>query len=318
VKNEIGNITLEGIEHAASVIDPRFLNTPQVQFDSIAKEIGIELLLKIETLNPIRSFKGRGASYFTSCLRESTELVAASTGNFGQGLAYAGRARGLNITIFAAEATNPLKVARMREFGAQVVLAGKDFDASKSVARDYAAERGARFVDDGRDAAISEGAGTIAIELLKSKRPLDTVLVPVGNGGLINGIGTWMKTHSPETEIIGVCATGAPAMERSWRSGRIETAASETIAEGVAVRIPVAEAVEQMRNLVDDVVLMQDSTMLEAMRFILRHAGVVTEPAGALGIAAALADRNRFAGQHIAVPICGANITAEQFRSWLT
>jgi threonine dehydratase len=144
------------------VIDPQFLNTPQVEFDSLAKEIGVELLLKIETLNPIRSFKGRGASYLTSCMRDSRALVAASAGNFGQGLAHAGRTRGISVTVFAAETANPLKVARMRDFGADVVLVGRDFDEAKSAARDFAAEQDARFVEDGRDSEIAEGAGTIA------------------------------------------------------------------------------------------------------------------------------------------------------------
>lgn len=312
-----GAISIAGIERAASVIDPQFLNTPQVEFDSIAKEIGVDLLLKIETLNPIRSFKGRGASYLTFRMRDSRALVAASAGNFGQGLAYAGRATGISVTVFTAETANPLKVARMRDFGSDVVLVGRDFDDSKLAARDYAAEKGARFVEDGRESEINEGAGTIALELLESKRPLDAILVPVGNGALINGIGTWVKAHAPETSVIGVCASGAPAMERSWRSGTIETSATETIADGVAVRVPVAEAVEQMRKVVDDVLLVDDSTILEAMRFILHHAGLVTEPAGALGVAAALAYRSRFTGRHVAVPICGANITPDQFRSWL-
>ena len=316
--NERTRITAEGIERAVAMIDAQFLNTPQVEFESIAKETGVHIVLKIETLNPIRSFKGRGASYFIAGLRDLRALVTASAGNFGQGLAFAGRSKGINVTVFAAKTANPLKIACMRDFGAEVVLVGQDFDEAKSAAREYAVARDTRFVEDGRDAAISEGAGTIAIELLDSQKPFDAILVPVGNGALINGIGSWVKKHAPETSVIGVCASGAPAMARSWRSGKVENAASETIADGVAVRVPIAEAVAHMRNVVDDVLLVEDAAIVQAMRLILHHAGLVTEPAGALGVAGALTHRTRFIGRRIAVPLCGANITPEQFRTWLT
>lgn len=316
--NESTRITVEGIKRAAAMIDPQFLNTPQVEFDSIAKETGVHVVLKIETLNPIRSFKGRGTSYFTACLRDSQALVTASAGNFGQGLAFASRSKGINLTVFAAQTANPLKIERMRDFGAEVILTGHDFEEAKAAARDYAAAKGARFVEDGRDAAISEGAGTIATELLESPKPFDAILVPVGNGALINGIGTWVKRHAPKTAIIGVCASGAPAMARSWRSGKVENAAADTIADGVAVRVPVAEAVEQMRNVVDDILLVEDAAIVQAMRLILHHAGLVTEPAGALAFAALLVHGSAYTGRQVAAPLCGANITPEQFRAWLS
>ena len=300
-----------------TVVDPVFLNSPQLTFDTLSTELGAEIVLKIETLNPIRSFKGRGADYFVHCLKDRQPLVAASAGNFGQGLAYAASKRGVDLQMFAAENANPLKVARMRELGAKVTLAGNDFDASKAAALEHAARMGMRFVEDGRESAISEGAGTIALELMRWGRVFDAMVVPLGNGALINGIGTWIKAHSPTTRIVGVCANGAPAMEQSWRSGRpIATAGVDTIADGIAVRIPVPTAVDQMKSTVDEVLLVDDATILRAMRLLLHHTGLLIEPAGAVGIAALLAHPSRFAGQLVATPLCGGNVTSEQIERW--
>ena len=135
--------------------------------------------------------------------------------------------------------------------------------------------------------------------------------MPLGNGALLNGVARWVKAASPATEIIGVCAAGAPAMERSWRRGPgapvVETETADTIADGVAVRVPIPEAVADMHGLVDDVLLVDDEVTREAMRLVETHAGVVLEPAGALGVAAILAARERFAGRAVATILCGGN-----------
>jgi threonine dehydratase len=310
-------ISLRRIEEAVGVIDPIFRNSPQVTFDALNAHVGMDLVLKIETLNPIRCFKGRGTDYFVGRLQDQTPLVTASAGNFGQGMAYAARKRGIRLTVFAATTANELKLTRMRQLGADVILAGHDFDAAKAAASRYAAQMGWRFVEDGRDTAISEGAGTIAVELARWPERLDAVVVPVGNGAMINGIGTWMKTHSPGTQVVGVCAAGAPSMERSWRSGRVETTeTAATIAVGIAVRVPVAQALQAMRATVDDMVLVEDSSVLQAMQLLLAETGVLVEPAGAAGVAAILDQRRRFAGQMVATILCGGNVTAEQFERW--
>lgn len=312
-----GRISTERIEAAMRSIDPVFLNSPQVSFPALSAELGCDLQLKVETLNPIRSFKGRGASCFVASLERPRPLVAASAGNFGQGLAFAARAAGLPITVFAATAANPLKVARMRDFGATVMLEGADFDSAKAAARAHAAATDALFVEDGRDLAITEGAGTIGLELLRDGGAFDAVVVPLGNGALLNGVGAWIRKTAPATRVIGVVASGAPAMERSWRRGRaVETADVATIADGIAVRVPVPEAVADMAGLVDDVMLVDDASILRAMRAVLLHAGLLVEPAGAAGVAAVMAAPEGFAGQRVATVLCGANVTPEQFGRW--
>ena len=151
----------------------------------------------------------------------------------------------------------------------------------------------------------------------QTPHPLDAIVIPVGNGALINGVAAWMKAKSPATRVIGVCAASAPSMERSWRAGRIEaTAASQTIADGIAVRVPVPQAVEEMRRTVDEVLLVSEDEIRRAMRAILLHAGLLTEPSGAVGVAAIASHQAMFAGMSVATILCGANVTEQQFAEW--
>jgi threonine dehydratase len=311
-------ISLERIAQAATLIDPVFLNSPQYLAESLSRRLGCQLVVKVETTNPIRSFKGRGAEYLAATLEGRPPLVCASAGNFGQGMAFAARKRSLSLTVFAAVGANPLKVERMRALGAEVRLQGADFDAAKLAARAFAAESGARFVEDSRDVETAEGAGTIGVELLRWPEPFDTLLIPLGNGALIAGIARWVKAHHPTTQIVGVSASGAPAMEQSWRSGRMVVLDQiATIADGIGVRVPVPEALDDLAGLVDDIVLVEDELMLTAMRLAHQELGLVLEPSGAAGMAAVLADGDRFRGQLVGTILCGGNLTPEQMREWL-
>jgi len=313
-------LSLARIEEASRVIDPVFRCSPQFASDALNKQLGLELVCKVETMNPIRSFKGRGADYFVHQLSNSQKrLVCASAGNFGQGLAYAAGKRGLAATVFAAETANPLKVERMRKLGADVVLHGSDFDAAKQAAREFAESNDLPFVEDGREVAISEGAGTIGLELSRWPKPFDTVLVPLGNGALLAGVGRWLKAVSPQTRVVGVCAEGAPAMERSWRSKQTTvTDRTDTIADGIAVRVPIEEALDDLQLVVDDILLVDDQTTLRALRLLFQELGIVVEPAGAVGTAAVMAHPEKFAGQLAATILCGGNLTEDQMQRWLT
>ncbi len=312
-------LSLENIERASQSIDPVFLNTPQFQSDSLSRMLGMEVVLKIETINPIRSFKGRGAEFLMGCMPSGTQtLVCASAGNFGQGMAYAAVKRGFRLVVFAAQSANPVKVKRMRELGAEVRLFGSDFDEAKKEARRFAEEVRARFIEDGREPEIAEGAGTIAVELCRVAKRFETLLIPLGNGALVAGIGRWMKTHSPSTRIVGVCAAGAPAMAMSWNAGKIcSTESATTIADGIAVRVPVPESLLNLAGLIDEVLQVEDDSLVEAMRLVFRHHGLVVEAAGAAGLAAAITYQERFRGARVATPLCGGNLTAEQIGRWL-
>jgi threonine dehydratase len=309
-------LSLARIEEAARSIDPVFLNTPQFVCEPLSEELGVQVLVKVETLNPIRSFKGRGAEFFASALGGSEPVVCASAGNFGQAMAYSCRKRGVPLTVYAAVDANPLKVERMRALGAAVTLHGKDFDSAKMEARRFAAAGGGRFVEDGLEPRIAEGAGTIALELESAR--FDVLLVPVGNGALIGGVGRVIKERRPEVRICAVQAKGAPAMIESLRSGSIVTHERvATIADGIAVRVPVPEAVEDMRLIVDEALLVEEETIRRAMRLIHRHCGLVVEPSGAVGVTALLENPDRFRGVAVATILCGGNLTPEQMYRWL-
>jgi len=303
-------LDLDSIARAAREIDPVFRSTPQFEAEPLGRRLGARVLLKVETANPIRSFKGRGTDFFLRTVRPvPRRLVTASAGNFGQGLAWAARARGLALDVYAAESANPLKVTRMRELGATVHLAGRDFDDAKAHAREHARREGATFVEDGREPAIAEGAGSIAVELLAWPERIVSMLVPLGNGALLGGIGAWVRHASPATRIIGVCAAGAPAMRDSLRLGRVvETSDATTLADGIAVRVPIPEALDYLRPVVDDIVLVSDASMLEAMELLLNETGLLGEPAGVAGIAALLEHDDLRAGGLIATPLCGSNV----------
>ena len=311
-------LSLQRIAQAATIIDPVFLNSPQYLADSLDSRLGCRVVVKVETLNPIRSFKGRGADYLVATLERRRHLVCATAGNFGQGMAYAARKREFPITVFAGVNANPLKLDRMRALGADVRLAD-DVDAAYEAAEAFAAQHQALLVTDGRDPAIGEGAGTIGLELLRWPDPFDAILVPVGDGSLLAGIARWVKAHHPATQMIGVCAQGAPAMERSWRAGRVlELERADTIADGLALREPFPEALTDLTGLVDDMVLVDDATMVDAMRLALRELGIVLEPSGAASLAAALAYPQRLEGQLVGAVLSGGNVTKEQMQRWFT
>lgn len=303
------------IDDARSRIDPVFLNTRLLQSGTS----GLSLVAKDETDNPIRSFKGRGTGYFLAELPEDrTPLVTASAGNFGQGLAFNAARQGRPLTVFASRNANPLKIDAMRGFGAEVVLSGEDFDAAKMAARHHAEERDLPFVEDGASAAIAEGAGTIAAELTGEAAQIDAVFVPLGNGALAAGIGCWFKSRSPRTRVVAVAAAGAPCMALSYRAGRaIPTPEAETIADGIAIRVPVPAAVDWLADTVDDVVLVDDDQILEAMWFAHATWDRLVEPAGAAGLAAIRANAADLRGQRVATILCGANLTDQQIAAWL-
>src|SRR5262245_11928132 len=195
-------------------IAPEYLNSPLFQHPALDTVLGCEVVNKVETLNPIRSFKGRGAElYVATELRASETLVSASAGNFGQGLARAASRRGYECIVFAAESANTSKVEAMRRLGADVRLVGADFDQAKQAAREFAHQRGFRFVEDGAEPVIAEGAGTIGVELTASAGDLDAVTVPLGDGALLAGIGAAIRHLAPQIEIIGVVAQKAPALQ---------------------------------------------------------------------------------------------------------
>jgi len=321
-------LNLANIEKAAQLIDPIFLHSPQYEDGALNAALGQRVLVKVETANPIRSFKGRGADFFARSLDREQRIVCASAGNFGQAMAYVGRSRSIPVQVFVAHDVNPAKAERMRSLGAKVTLCDGDFDVAKENARRQAAEDPRSiFVEDGAEDAVTEGAGTIGVELLAAGT-IDTVVVPLGDGALITGIAAWIKDRSPGTQIIGVCPEATPAMLHAWREARgmpglAPTHLSDslgdanmnhpthTIADGIEVRVPVQRSVERMKNLVDEIVLVDDGALIEAMALCLSALGFVLEPSGAAGLAAI--QRHKLPGGRLATILTGSNIHPQMF-----
>jgi len=301
--------TATAIAATRDMIDPVFLDTPMRRSAALDRSIGARVQFKDETATPIRSFKGRGACAFVAGLVRADHLVCGSAGNFGQGLAWAARRRALPLTVFAATGAAACKVAAMRGLGADVRLAGHDYDAAKQAAEAHARSTGRIYVEDGAARAIAEGAGSIGVELSRNADAFDHILLPLGNGALVSGVGAWFRHAAPGVRIVAVAAAGAPAMAEAVLTGvPAPGARADTIADGIAVRVPIPYAVECVRRVVDDVVLVDDHAIRAAMTLIAEHLGLVVEPAGAAGLAALIAQPDRWRGQKVMVPLCGGNV----------
>src|SRR5262245_52623104 len=301
-------LTTGEILAARTAIDRLFLDSPLMRHPALDAALGCVITLKVETLNPIRSFKGRGTEAVLEALApRPSAVVTASSGNFGQGIAWAARRRGIAATIYAPARANVLKVEAMRRLGAVVVLVEEGRDEADA-AREAAARSDAPFIEDGAHREIAAGAGTIAQEITAAGLQPDVVLVQIGDGALVTGIGSWMKATSPRTRVIGVTAAGSPAMVDSLAGGHPVERPARTIADGMAIPKPVAGAIEHVAAVVDEILPVGDDDMLAAMRLLIERAGLLTEPSGAAGIAALMTHRARFQDATVASIITGSNL----------
>jgi threonine dehydratase len=296
------DLSLERIEASLGYIDPVFLDTPQFVSDRLSNVLGREVLIKVETLNPIGSFKGRGTSVLAHTLDPTRTWVCSTAGNFGQGVAYAARQREATTHIFVAPDAPPAKVERMQALGARIEVN----ETPESAAREHAAASGDRvLVVDGLDPAIAEGAGTIGVELAAAGH-IDTAVVQLGDGALISGVARWLKSQG-DTKVVGVCASGAPAMARSFAARRpISDAGTGTIAGALAITDPIPQSLSRVIELVDEVVLVDDDDIRAAMALIADSVGALVEPAGAAGVAAVSRHSAQLPGERVAVLLTGA------------
>jgi len=308
------------IRTARGVIDPVFLDTPLYRCEALEPELGCTVSIKLETANPVRSFKARGTEVVASLLAEHgpRAAVCASAGNLGQALAWSGRDRGLDVSVVASRFATVAKLDRIRALGARLELVDGDHELARERAADIARYEGIRLVEDSLDIETCEGAATIGLELADSPPSFDAVLIALGGGALATGVGHVMKTCAPGVEVICVQPLGAPAMTHSWRRRHVVTTDStDTIADGVAGRRPIPAVLDDLLLVADDAVLVQETSITAAMRLLLHHAGLVVEPSAALGIAAILEDPARFAGRHVVTIVCGSNVDVDAYHRWV-
>ncbi len=286
----------------------------------LGEALGCSVTLKVETLNPVRCFKGRGTetAAAAACERGASRVVCASAGNLGQALAYSGRGRGLEVTVVAARTANPLKLRQIAAFGAEVRLDGEDIEDARLLAREIAETGAAYLVEDSLDLATCEGAATIGLELVRDDPELDVVLVALGGGAMASGVGYAVRALADHAEVIGIQPLGAPAMTLSWRQRAVvETDRIDTIADGVAGRCPIPEVLDDLLVVLDDAMLVREDSIKAGMRMLYEHAGLVVEPSAALGVAAVLEEPERFAGRHVTTILCGSNVVPADYARWV-
>jgi threonine dehydratase len=304
-------LSLEDIQAAAGRLAGQVLDTPCVESRTLGQILGCRIFLKFENLQFTASFKERGALNKLSTLVASgvplKGVIAASAGNHAQGVAHHAQRLGLRAVIVMPLTTPTVKVERTRGFGAEVVLHGDTFDEARERALVMAAEQGLTFVHPFDDVAVIAGQGTIGLEMLRTQPDLDTLVVAVGGGGLISGIASAVRALKPGMQIIGVQTSRFPAMVNAIK-GTAHAQGASTIAEGIAVGQPGQITRELVRQLVDDLVLVDEGDIEQAIVMLLEIEKTLVEGAGAAGLAALLKDPARYAGKNVGLVLCGGNI----------
>ena len=299
------------IEEAASRLQGQVLDTPCVESKTLGQIAGCQVFLKFENLQFTASFKERGALNKLATMVESGEpikgVIAASAGNHAQGVAHHAQRLGLRAVIVMPVATPTVKVERTRGFGAEVVLFGETFDEAREHALGLAERDGLSFVHPFDDEAVIAGQGTIGVEMLSAQPELDTLVIAVGGGGLISGIATAVRHLKPSVQIIGVQTSRFPAMVNAIK-GTAHAQGTNTIAEGIAVGQPGKITREIIRERVDDLLLVDEGDIEQAVLMLLEIEKTVVEGAGAAGLAALLKHPARFAGKKVGLVLCGGNI----------
>jgi threonine dehydratase len=312
--------TLADVRAAAERIAPHIRPTPLETYPGLSELVGADVWVKHENRLPTGAFKVRGGVNLVSQLDEGERrrgLIAASTGNHGQSVAYAAQLFGVRATICVPEGANPLKVDSMRKLGAEVVFHGRDYDEARGHCEELAERHGYRYVHSGDEPRLITGVGTATLEILESEPAIDILVVPIGGGSGAAGACIAGKGFRPGLEVIGVQSEAAPAAYRSWQEGRIVEDRMETFAEGLATRVGFELPQRVLRELLDDFVLVSDDAIRAAMVHLLEQTRQLVEAAGAAALAGALELRPRLAGKRVALICSGGNITLEQLRELL-
>jgi threonine dehydratase len=309
---------LADIEQAAAVVHATLPPTPQISWPLLSARAGCDLWVKHENHTPVGSFKLRGALVYVDCLSARPRgLVAATRGNFGQSMAYAARRVGVPMTIVVPHGNSREKNAAMRAFGAEVIEFGDHFEEAFAHAEHLARERGLHMTRSFHPLLV-RGTATASLELFRAVPDIDTLYAAIGQGSFICGAIAARDALGLRTEIVGVVSESLPAYARSFDAGRaVTTPSAPTIADGVAIRAAVPEAVDMIRRGVTRVITVSEDAIRSAMRHYFTDTHNVAEGAGAVGLAAVLTERDRVAGKRVAVVLSGGNVDREVFRDVL-
>lgn len=304
------SITIADVRAATDVLAGHVARTPSLHSRTLSEITGAEVWLKFENHQFTASFKERGALNKLVSLdpaQRAAGVIAVSAGNHAQGVAYHARRLGIPAVIVMPRFTPHVKVEQTRAHGAEVILAGENFDEARSHALRIMEERRLTLVHPYDDAKVIAGQGTIALEMLEAAPHLDVLIVPIGGGGMISGMATAAKAIKPAIEIVGVETVRFPSMLCAVE-GRVPSFGASTLADGIAVKQPGALTLEIVRRLVDGIVLVDEGDIEAAILLLLEIEKTVAEGAGATGLAALIKNRERFAGRKVGLVLCGGNI----------
>ena len=305
------SITYDDIVNAQKTQDDVIRKTPLVFSDTFSQLTGSKVYLKNEFEQKTGSFKLRGAYYKIKNLTEDEKnkgVVAASAGNHAQGIALASAMEKINCTIVMPKNASPAKIAATKGYGANVVLEGKNYDESWIKAQEIAKASGAKIIHAFDDSQIIAAQGVIGLEIIEQLPDVDEIYVPIGGGGLAAGILIAIKTKNPNVKGIGVQSKSFPSMKNSIDSGKIQTVdGGFTVADGISVKTPGKQTFEIIKNMIDEIVLVDDDEIIKAMFLLMERSKVVVEPAGAAGLAY-LISKKPSPGKKVVPILCGGNI----------
>ena len=305
------NVSLESIQAAAKVLDGQIEKTPMRHSRTLSEITGAEVWIKFENLQFTAAFKERGALNKLSKLSDKEKrmgVIAVSAGNHAQGVAYHAQRLNIPATIVMPVTTPFNKVQHTRDYGARVLLEGDTFDEASVYASTVRARDGLTFIHPFDDADIISGQGTIALEMLDAEAALDTLVVPIGGGGLISGVGTAAKALKPDIQVIGVEAAMYPSMHIEINGLPNTITGGATIAEGIAVKKAGGLTAQIVKDVVDDIVLVEEEHLERAITLYTDVEKTIAEGAGAASLAALLAHPARFSGRKVGLVLCGGNI----------
>jgi threonine dehydratase len=301
-------------------ISPYLQPTPLHSYPVLSELVGTEVFVKHENHQPIGAFKVRGGVNLLSQLDETERqrgVVAASTGNHGQSIAFAARLFGVRAVICVPEEANPTKVASMRGLGAEIVAQGRDFDDAKAHSKELANSKGYRYIDSGDEPHLIAGVGTSTLEILEQEPGIEVLFVPIGGGSGAAGACIVARAVDPSIRVVGVQSAQAPAAYLSWKERRLVEDKCETIAEGLATRAAFELPQTILWELLDDFVLVSDDEIQDAQLRLIETTRNLVEAAGAAATAAALKLSGELAGRRVAVVLSGGNVSRPQLQALL-
>jgi threonine dehydratase len=307
--------TLADVLEARRRIAPHLRPTPLYGYASLDELLGAQVFVKHENHQPVGAFKVRGGVNLVSQLspeERAQGVIAASTGNHGQSIAFAARLFGVRATICVPDDANPVKVASMRGLGAELVFHGRDFDEAREHCEQLASKHGYRYVHSGNEPLLIAGVATETLEILEEQPGIEVVIVPIGGGSGAAGACIVAKSVNPAVKVIGVQSEAAPAAYRSWRERRLVDDRMETFAEGLATRSPFELPQTILWRLLDDFVLVSDDEIRAAQTLLIETTRNLVEAAGAAPLAAALRLRDQLVDKRVALIASGGNVSPEQ------